>query len=103
VRIYIGYDPAEHEAYRVAVKTLADHSDIEPEPLNADRLQAAGLLYRPVDKRGQMYDLPSNAPCSTEFAASRFLVPIICQMGWALFVDCDVVFMANPRSSLMPT
>ena len=96
MRIYIGYDPAEHEAYRVAVKTLADHSDIEPEPLVADRLQAAGLLYRPVDKRGQMYDLPSNAPCSTEFAASRFLVPIICQKGWALFVDCDVIFMANP-------
>lgn len=96
MRIYIGHDPAEQEAYRVAVKTLADHSDIEPESLAADRLQALGLLYRSVDKRGQMYDLPSNAPCSTEFAASRFLVPIICQSGWALFVDCDVIFMANP-------
>ena len=53
-------------------------------------------MYRAVDKRGQMYDLPSNAPCSTEFAASRFLVPILCQTGWALFVDCDVLFMANP-------
>jgi lipopolysaccharide biosynthesis glycosyltransferase len=45
-----------------------------------------------------MYDLASNALCSTEFAVSRFLVPILCQSGWALFTDCDVVFMANPRA-----
>lgn len=100
MKIYIGYDPDEHQAYRVAAKTLATYTNTIPEPLNADRLRAAGLLRRTVDKRGQMYDLPSNAPCSTEFAASRFLVPILCQSGWALFTDCDVVFMANPRELL---
>jgi len=47
-----------------------------------------------------MYDLNSNAPCSTEFAVSRFLVPILCQSGWALFTDCDVVFMGNPKELL---
>lgn len=100
MKIYIGYDPAEIEAYRIAVKTLAGYTNIEPEPLDAERLQASGLLRRQIDKRGQMYDFPSNAPCSTEFAISRFLVPIICQSGWALFTDCDVVFMANPRNLL---
>jgi len=98
VKIYIGYDQAESEAYRVAVKTLANYTNTVPEPLDSDRLQATGLLRRAVDKRGQMYDLASNAPCSTEFAVSRFLVPILCQSGWALFTDCDVVFMANPRA-----
>jgi lipopolysaccharide biosynthesis glycosyltransferase len=96
VRIYIGYDRSEHDAFRVACKTLSDYSDIEPEPIDIERISAAGLLNRVVDRRGQMYDLPSNAPCSTEFSVSRFLVPILCQRGWALFVDCDVVFMADP-------
>lgn len=96
MRIYIGYDEAEAEAYRVAVNTLAMCTKIVPEPLDADRLRASGLLRRTVDKRGQMYDLPSNAPCLTEFAVSRFLVPILCQSGWALFTDCDVVFLDNP-------
>ncbi len=100
MRIYIGYDPAEQEAYRVAVKTLGQYTKTTPEPLSADRLQATGLLRRAVDKRGQMYDMASNAPCSTEFAVWRFLVPILCQSGWALFTDCDVVFMANPRELL---
>lgn len=100
MRVYIGYDQAEAEAYQVAVNTLGRYTNIVPEPLDADRLRASGLLRRSVDMRGQMYDLPSNAPCSTEFAASRFLVPILCQTGWALFTDCDVVFMANPRELL---
>ena len=101
MKVYIGYDSAEHEAYRVAIKTLVEHSNIVPEPLDSDRLHATGLLRRTVDRRGGLYDLPSNAPCSTDFAISRFLVPVLCQGGWALFVDCDVVFMADPRELLM--
>ena len=96
MKVYIGYDSSEDEAYKVAVKTLAAHSAIVPEPLEINRLSATGLMNRSVDNRGQKYDLPSGAPCSTEFAASRFLVPIICQTGWALFTDCDVVFLADP-------
>ncbi len=42
-----------------------------------------------------MYDLPSNAPASTEFAISRFLTPILAQTGWALFIDCDMLFMGD--------
>jgi lipopolysaccharide biosynthesis glycosyltransferase len=61
--------------------------------LNAERLAADGLLRRMQDRRGGIYDLPSNAPCSTDFAISRFLVPKLAQTGWALFVDSDVVFM----------
>lgn len=100
MKIYIGYDPAEDLAYQVAAHSLARYCDIVPEPLHADRLQAAGLYTRAVDKRGQMYDLPSNAPCSTEFASTRFLVPMLCQSGWALFVDSDVLFCADPRELL---
>jgi hypothetical protein len=100
VKIYIGHDGREQAAYDVAVRTLAKHSQIVPEPLSTERLAERGLLRRAVDRRGQMYDLPSNAPCATDFAISRFLTPILAQTGWALFVDCDVVFMADPAELL---
>lgn len=96
MKLFIGYDDREKLAYDVAVKTLGDVSQLRPTPLHTERLAASGLLRRTVDHRGQKYDLPSNAPCSTDFAISRFLTPLLAQSGWALFVDCDVLFLADP-------
>ncbi len=69
------------------------------------KLVDQGLLSsRPIDHRGlQHYDLVSNALQSTDFAISRFLTPILCQSGYALFVDCDVVFLSDPRAMLYAT
>lgn len=103
MRVFIGYDPSESEAARVAAKTLRQVTvgAIEPEFLCAPKLADQGLLYRITDKRGgNAYDLISNAPKSTEFAISRFLTPILCQTGFALFVDCDMVFVRDPREML---
>lgn len=100
MRVFLGWDSREQDAYRVAERSLLTTSGLVAEPLVADRLRASGLLTRPVDFRGQPYDLPSNAPCSTEFAVSRFLVPILCQSGPALFTDCDVVFLDDVRKLL---
>ena len=100
MRAFIGYDHREHEAVRVAVDSLRRTSGIEPELLVADRLYASGLLTRPTDYRGQDYDLLSNAPASTRFAISRFLVPILCPSGWALFTDCDMVFLRDVHELL---
>jgi hypothetical protein len=99
MKVYLGWDSREAPAYGVAAKTLYNTSGIVPTPLKADRLAAAGLYSRPVDM-GRGYDLPSNAPCSTEFAASRFLTPILAQTGWALFADCDVVFLRDVAEML---
>lgn len=94
--VYIGYDGREPEAYRVAEKTLRRQSPAaRPVMLRHERLEAYGLLRRPQDRRGVIYDLISNAPQSTDFAITRFLVPHLEQSGWAMFVDCDVVFMAD--------
>lgn len=94
--IFIGYDGRESEAYRVAEKSLKRVSPwARPQRLDAERLAAYGLLRRPTDLRGGIYDLPSNAPASTAFHVSRFLVPHLCQSGWALFTDCDVVFLCD--------
>ena len=104
MRVLIGFDPREEAAAEVARKSLCEvtNDEIEPEFLCMAKLEAHGLLRRPVDQRGpQDYDLVSNAPQSTRFAISRFLTPILCQQGYALFVDCDVVFLRDPRAMLL--
>jgi hypothetical protein len=95
--VFIGYDGREHDAYRVAELSLRRNSPfpINVVPLEYGRLAAYGLLRRPQDRRGHTYDIISNAPQSTDFAISRFLVPHLHQAGWALFVDADVVFMES--------
>lgn len=96
MRVYIGWDEREQEAYKAAVRSLAAVSpQAHVTPLKADKLAACGLLRRPQDRRGVIYDLPSNAPCSTDFAISRFLVPHLAQTGWALFADSDVIFLSD--------
>lgn len=97
LRVYIGYDSREPRSYHVAEASLLANASqpVSVTPLNAQRLAEHGLLRRPTDTRGQRYDLPSNAPASTEFAISRFLVPFLAQTGWAVFVDSDVVFLGD--------
>lgn len=95
-RVFLGYDKREQTAYDVACRSLRCVTpDAVVTPLCLDRLAAGGLLRRPVDNRGGMYDLTSNAPQSTEFAVSRFLVGHLGQTGWVLFTDCDVVFLSD--------
>lgn len=93
-RVYIGQDPREMAAYRVAESSLIRNTSVPVSvtPLVLSRFEDSGLLHRPTDLRGARYDFPSNAPSTTEFSISRFLVPLLAHTGWALFVDCDVVF-----------
>lgn len=101
MRCYIGWDEREAAAWNVAHRTLLSSSGLFGERLDSARLAAHGLLTRTSDHRGgQDYDLVSNAPKSTRFAVSRFLTPILCQSGYALFTDCDVVFLADVHAML---
>lgn len=98
MKIYIGHDPREQLAYDVAVGSLRRRATqpLTVVPLKSDKLRMSGLLRRTIDARGgAQYDLISQAPQSTDFAASRFLVPLLAQQGFALFVDCDVVFLED--------
>jgi hypothetical protein len=97
VKVYLGYDAREAAAYDVAKSSLLRRASrpVALTPLNSTRLAESGLLRRPTDLRGQRYDILSNAPASTDFAISRFLVPLLAQTGWALFTDSDVVFLAD--------
>ncbi len=103
LRVLIGYDEREHEAARVAAKSLREvtNGEIEAEFLCLPKLVDQGLIWRTFDRRGgQPYDLIGNEVFSTEFKFSRFLTPIICQQGYALFCDADVVFLRDPREML---
>src|SRR6266567_8880508 len=95
--VYLGFDEREPEAYAVARKTLLNTSGYPAYSLNARQLRDRGILWRPEDRRGGTYDIVSNAPCSTDFAISRFLVPILVQGGWWMFTDCDVVFLRDVK------
>jgi len=103
MRVFIGYDSREDAAAITAARSLkkVTNGQIEPELLKSARLYDQGLLWRPVDQRGsEDYDLTSNEYTSTRFKNTRFLVPMLCQSGHALFVDCDVVFLRDPREML---
>jgi hypothetical protein len=96
LRVFIGYDPREAEAYRVAEHSIRRHASIrvDVQPLILDQLQQAGLYKRPTERReGRLWDGISAAPMATEFALTRFLVPHLAgYRGWALYFDCDFLW-----------
>lgn len=99
--IWIGYDARELDAYCVArssASALCERS-IPTHPLVLDACRIEGIYRRQSERRsGVLWDSISAAPMATEFAISRFLVPHLAgRGGWALFVDCDVMFRADPR------
>ena len=104
MKIYIGYDEREPQAARAAYLSLSQVSKGQRPPvefLHLPKLRDHGFMWRTFDRRGgQGYDLTGNATFSTEFKFTRFLVPMLCQDMIALFVDCDVVFLRDPREML---
>ncbi len=109
LRVFIGFDEREKIAYDVAEKTARGWG-CEVIPLYEERLRLSGMLTRPTDRRGSsadlrnesrsIFDFNSNAPQATEFAISRFFVPLLAHAGWCLFADSDVVFMEDPLELL---
>jgi len=99
MKVWIGYEPREKAAFAVAAKTAARYG-CQVEPLYEDRLRKSGLLTRPMDTRGGMWDFNSSAPQATSFAVARFWVFLLTHSGWAMFVDCDVLFLADPHQLL---
>ena len=84
--IYIGYDTREDMAYQVCKYSLNKKSlDIKVHPLKLTELRDKELYWRDEDKLA-----------STEFTFSRFLIPELNNFkGWALFCDCDLLFMED--------
>lgn len=96
--IFIGYDPREAAAFAVARHSIRRRMSVQLPVfgLVLSSLQGVGLFSRPIERRGgQLWDVISDAPMSTEHANSRFLVPHLAGGGWAMFCDGDVLARTN--------
>jgi hypothetical protein len=104
--IFIGYDPAEHEAFQVAEYSLKKYATVPVEIHKIEHmdLRQKGLFYRrwKVDADGQYYCVEDGKPFSTCFSHSRFLVPELWRnlddpnkSELVLFMDCDWVFLED--------
>lgn len=96
-RVYIGYDAREAIAYDVCRASIRERLSrnipVEPIVLDDMRRWPGRRYWRPTSQReGNLWDDISDAPMSTEFAISRFLVPNLSRYdGWAVFMDCDML------------
>lgn len=101
--VFIGYDDRDFKGFAVAHYSFRKYDRYVPiRGLVLSDLRKRGLYTRPTEERinsegrKQLWDVISDAPMSTEFSISRFLVPIIAPEGWSLFVDGDVMALSNP-------
>jgi hypothetical protein len=100
LRVFIGYDSREDDAYRVCVKSMVDTSTDMPlciQPLDETKLRHSGLYSRYWYLRDdQRYDNNDDKPFSTAFSFTRFLVPALCQWnGIAMYCDCDFLWRGD--------
>ena len=87
MKVFVGYDSREDIAYQVCKQSILDTATIPVEiiPLKQKDLRKQELYFRDEDKLA-----------STEFTFTRFLVPeLMNYKGWALFVDCDFLFVED--------
>jgi hypothetical protein len=86
-RVYVGWDQREPIAYDVAKFSLERRASVPVEvvPIKLEELRAKGLYSRTADPLA-----------STEFTYSRFLTPVLAgYRGWALFCDCDFLWLGD--------
>lgn len=89
LKIFIGWDSREDIAYQVARQSILDTASVPVDiiPLKQKELRKEELYWRKRDKLA-----------STEFTFTRFLVPELTNFeGWALFIDCDFVAVADVK------
>lgn len=80
MKVFVGYDSREDEAYRVCEYSIKKHEPTaEVIPLKLSNIPE---FTRDID-----------SSCSTEFSFTRFLVPYLSNYkGISLYADCDFIF-----------
>lgn len=85
IKIHVGYDPNQEEAYSICVDSIYQHSD------NAE----VSKLY---SKNIPSYKRKFDEPKSTDFTFTRFLVPYLDDyQGVSIFCDCDFLFLHDVK------
>ena len=93
LQVFVGWDPREDIAWEVcrhSILSRTDPQEVVVKPLVQSELRQAGLYTREPDTKA-----------ATEFSLTRFLTPNLAgQKGYAIFVDCDFLFLTDIREVL---
>jgi hypothetical protein len=93
LQVFVGWDPREDIAWEVcrhSILSRTDSKEVVVKPLVQSELRQAGLYTREPDTKA-----------ATEFSLTRFLTPHLAgQKGYAIFVDCDFLFVSDIREVL---
>jgi lipopolysaccharide biosynthesis glycosyltransferase len=93
LKVFVGWDPREDIAWEVcrhSILSRTDATEVSVTPLAQSELRASGIYDRPVDTKA-----------ATEFSLTRFLTPHLAGTeGYAIFVDCDFLFVTDIREVL---
>jgi hypothetical protein len=110
MKIFIGWDQRDINAYLVAKHTLFEYAsrpqELEVRPIKEFEMRQKKLYWRGYYvcdgmtgdyPNGQMIDRLDGKPFSTGFSFTRFLVPELCEFKdeWVLFMDADMMFRAD--------
>ena len=81
INVFIGYDAREAVAYSVLAHSVCSKAS---QPVSVSPLMLSNLKQQLTRDR--------HALQSTDFAFSRFLVPLLSgYSGWSVFMDCDML------------
>lgn len=106
IKFYIGYDVREREAFHVLCASLQRYNDgILMEGIVLSDMQDLGLMTRKYERRkGILYDVISDHPCSTEFSISRFLTLELARLDgvdYAVFMDSDMLVTCDMEQAVL--
>jgi hypothetical protein len=93
LQVFVGWDPREDIAWEVcrhSILSRTDPTEVTVTPLIQSELRQSGLYWREPDLKA-----------ATEFSLTRFLTPHLAgKSGYAIFVDCDFLFLTDIREVL---
>jgi hypothetical protein len=93
LQVFVGWDPREDIAWEVcrhSILSRTDPTEVTVTPLIQSELRQSGLYWREPDLKA-----------ATEFSLTRFLTPhLAAKTGYAIFVDCDFLFLTDIREVL---
>jgi len=99
MKIYIGYDPRDNNAYAVLKHSIRKNTknpeNVKIIPIWEPMLRHLSLYWRTyhVDEKGQYWDDKDGKPFSTMFSFARFGIPLLEDFGdeVVLFMDADMM------------
>ena len=90
--VYVGWDHREDIAYRICQFSLLRRATV---PVSVTAIKQDELRQRKLYTRGK------DPLASTQFTYTRFFVPQLQAFkGWALFCDCDFLWLADIKALL---